>query len=105
MQSGATPRHAPRLHSYGARWNPTLELQGFPYTTLRLRPNMISAMVPDERMQRIKDWASQLGRAESPEVIATVAAHLKVAIDEYVHETERQVATCDMLLPLPSQAA
>jgi len=57
-------------------------------------------------MERIKALTSQLGRAEKPEVIATVAAQLQVTIAEYVSETEQRVATLDMTpLPVPSQAA
>ena len=56
-------------------------------------------------MERIKALTSQLGRAENPEVIATVAAQLQVSIAEYVSETDRRVVTLDMTpLPLPSQA-
>jgi hypothetical protein len=59
-----------------------------------------------ELMERIKALTSQLGRAENPEVIATVAAQLQGAIAEYVSETEQPVATLDMPpLPLASRAA
>ena len=57
-------------------------------------------------MERIKALTSQLGRAENPEVIATVAFQLQAAIAEYVRETEQRVAALDMTrLPLQPQVA
>jgi hypothetical protein len=62
-------------------------------------------VTPYERIGRIKALTSQLGRAENPEVIATVAAQLQIAIDEYVRETEQRVVTLSMTpLAVASQA-
>ena len=55
-------------------------------------------MPSDTRMERIRQLTSQLGRAESPEVIACVAAQLQVAIAEYVQETEQRFDALDLAL-------
>src|SRR4051812_7168697 len=45
-------------------------------------------MTPD---QRIRELSAQLFRAENPAVIETVATLLKLAVDEYAQEAQREV--------------
>lgn len=48
----------------------------------------VSKMPSDEKVLQL---CAQLLRAENPAVIETVAAQLKIAVDDYVRRTQRNV--------------
>lgn len=61
----------------------------------------VGKMPSDERVRQL---CAQLLRAENPAVIETVAAQLKIAVDDYVRRTRRNVPAV-FTLPLEQNAS